>query len=281
VPSEFDPCRSKTILPVASDGTFSASVTAGAALYGSNGLVDCTATPGACEVIVQDAIHPSVAAEVPVTVRPSTAPATVRIDLRSPLAYGMQVRVVGSNWPPLHNLSIVGCQDANCYEVGGALTDSAGSFRTFVSAAGPDRTICEPTPGACSLAVTDGIDPGNITPVRIPLNFATGDRFGVASSYEPKWAPLFAQGLSASGLSAAELQRMGVAVSAYLMIRAGRTGTHLPIDGGTAYTTSYSAEDYVYWTNIAAQYAYTLEELQKVGALFWSWILAGYPPLPE
>src|SRR5205814_586335 len=31
---------------------------------------------------------------------------------------------------------------------------------------------------------------------------------------------------------------------------------------------------------LAARFDYTLEEFQKVGALFWAWIQAGMPPLP-
>lgn len=51
-----------------------------------------------------------------------------------------------------------------------------------------------------------------------------------------------------------------------------RAGTHV-------HTTSYSVADYRLWSERAAQFDYTVEELQKIGALFWSWVLAGQPPL--
>jgi hypothetical protein len=37
--------------------------------------------------------------------------------------------------------------------------------------------------------------------------------------------------------------------------------------------------DYRLWSERAAQFDYTVEELQKIGALFWSWVLASQPPL--
>jgi hypothetical protein len=37
----------------------------------------------------------------------------------------------------------------------------------------------------------------------------------------------------------------------------------------------------VHWSNEAAKYDYTVDELQKVGTLFGSWVHAGSLPLPQ
>jgi hypothetical protein len=55
----------------------------------------------------------------------------------------------------------------------------------------------------------------------------------------------------------------------------------LPRTGSIAHTTRYSYYQYLAVSAQAARYDYTVDEAQKDGALFWSWLLAGRPPLPE
>lgn len=50
--------------------------------------------------------------------------------------------------------------------------------------------------------------------------------------------------------------------------------------GTFTHATEYSVSDYMHWSDLAARFDYTLEELQKTGALFWAWLATGRPPLP-
>jgi len=59
-----------------------------------------------------------------------------------------------------------------------------------------------------------------------------------------------------------------------------KTAVHLSTAGEYSHATPYSLSEYLYWSDLAARYDYTLEELQKSGALFWSWLATGRPPLP-
>jgi hypothetical protein len=57
------------------------------------------------------------------------------------------------------------------------------------------------------------------------------------------------------------------------------SGAQLPPGGSFSHTTRYARTDYVQLSILAAEHDYTLAELQKSGTLFWSWLLAGQPPL--
>jgi hypothetical protein len=119
------------------------------------------------------------------------------------------------------------------------------------------------------------------TAVWIPLTFVTPTDVQVTSRYEPAYQALFAQGVTLSNRSPAELQRMGAAGLAWLLYGSpGASAAHLPNTGTLAHTTSYTRADYVFWSRAAANFDFTLAEMQKVGALFFSWLLAGRPPLP-
>jgi hypothetical protein len=92
---------------------------------------------------------------------------------------------------------------------------------------------------------------------------------------------LLQRGVSLSGSSVPALQNFGSAVMLYLFGLSRPAGTApQPNEGTVSYTTSYSAAQYLDLSQRASQYDYTLEELQRDGALFWSWILAGKPPIP-
>lgn len=224
----------------------------------------------------------------------TTSPAhgTASIDLTSPLITDLTVRVLGSGWAPQTTLRVVQCKDPGveaCFSRGSGpsgeiSTDAAGAFRTYQTVSGGgffDSPDCSPPANGCSLVIADDNDLSG-TAVRIPLNFVTGEQFEVSSSYEAKWIPFLQDGMRLSGSTAPELQLRGAAVTLWIMTAASvSTGTHLPRDGVVTYATAYSAADYRQFTSLAARFDYTLDELQKIGAVFYSWILMGMPPLPS
>jgi hypothetical protein len=135
-------------------------------------------------------------------------------------------------------------------------------------------------PGACSLGIFDFDSPA-ATLVRMPMTFVTGNTIAVTSRYEAKYETLFQQGMMATGYDAANLQLHGAASALWLLAYAhAQTGAHLSLEGEFAHTTEYSVNDYKAWSELASKYDYTVEELQKTGAIFWSWIATGMPPLP-
>ncbi|HMI84939.1 MAG TPA: hypothetical protein VK550_12650 [Polyangiaceae bacterium] len=84
-----------------------------------------------------------------------------------------------------------------------------------------------------------------------------------------------------SGWSGGELQYQGAIRTLYLMKLSGTlSGAHLSLSGVHSYTTTYTRQGYVDMANLAANVDYTVEEIQKGGALFWSWVIAGFPPAP-
>ncbi len=129
----------------------------------------------------------------------------------------------------------------------------------------------------CSLLVSDSV---NGATARIPLQFQASEQVDVVSSYEPSWQGLLDQGVQLSGLIPGDLQRQGAFTLAWVLAAAGvQTGAPLPRSGTIQHATRYTVADYIALSRLAANYGYTVEELQKHGALFWSWILAGMPPL--
>jgi hypothetical protein len=163
-------------------------------------------------------------------------------------------------------------------------SDGFGNFRMYAPV--PAEFVYETTvvsrvgceTGGCEWIFTNG---RSSTP-GLALTFSTSPQFDVESKYEAKWDGLLAQGMTISGLAVPELQLRGAAVTLWTMTAAGkRSDLHLPITGVQTHTTRYSRADYLSWTRVAAEYDYTLDELQKGGALFWSWLLAGKPPIVE
>ncbi|HMJ15825.1 MAG TPA: hypothetical protein VK524_30625 [Polyangiaceae bacterium] len=285
-------CRDPKVVPVSQSGTFSASLTAASFVkfneipFGQNPPAhiwhDCT-VPGNCVVHVQGSTNSEIATELPVTVTASNAGGSVSLDLRSALIPWLTVRTHGSGWPAQRSLRVMTCGAQVCTEMATVTTNASGAFRDYISLGTPfdQSTDCN-QPGACSLSVLDlsGI-PTTVGP-HVPLTFAQGDSFDVTSHYEAKWQDLLASGVSVSGLPGGELQRTGAAVTVWLFAVSGTTtGPRLPVTGDTSYTTSYTANEYRQWSQVAAGHDYTLDELQKVGALFWAWLLSGRPPLPN
>lgn len=285
-------CRDPKVVPVAQNGTFSAQVTAASFVkyneipFGQNPPAhlwhDCTA-PGNCAVHVQGSTNSEVATELPVTVTAGAAAGTFSMDLRSPLIEHLVVRFLGNGWPAQRTLRVMTCGALVCEEMGPATTDGSGAFRSYVPIRQPfgATTSCS-EPGACSAMMLDVSAIPTTAGPRAPLTFAQGEHFDVTSLYEAKWDGLLTSGIDASGLTAGEFQRTGAAVTSYVLRLGGATtGPQLPAAGDRSIVTSYTATEYRDWSRRAADHDYTVDELQKVGALFWAWLLAGQPPLPN
>ncbi|HEY6562492.1 MAG TPA: neocarzinostatin apoprotein domain-containing protein [Polyangiaceae bacterium] len=261
--------------------------TAGAHLYQCAG-------PEACSILFS---MPSANGELwqasaPLTFSAISAPrGEARIDLTSDLIADMTVRLEGSGWAPNRSLRATQCKGAG-FEVCAPpfsdildiQTDSSGTFRTYqllLGAPFEGRPDCRPPANGCFLVIADDNDLAG-SALRISLNFVERVEVAVTSAYEPKWQSLLRAGARASGSSFSELQRSGATVLTWLMLASGEsTSTHFPREGLFRFTTTYSADEYRQWTGRAAQFDYTLDELQKTGALFYSWLLAGRPALPQ
>jgi len=293
LPDPFAPrCRPEVSVQAGPDGAFAASATAWTVLRTGDqvGLhADCTALEKFCGVEAYDARDPSgtrVVLPLNVVPRPGL---TARFDLDSPLLPAMAVRVVGSGFTADGWVDFWQCNNGGpkplCVAIGGAPSDSAGTVRGFTHLLASWRIFildfatvpCAAPTSTCVLKLTER---GGAT-VTLPLPFAVADQFDVVSHYEEQWQPLLQQGLDIGGVPAAELQRQGAAGFLYVLIASGAsTSTQLPAGGSLSYTTTYSRPMYLLMTNLAAGRGYTLQELQKTGTLFWSWLLAGQPPLP-
>lgn len=272
---------------VTPEGTYSGSIATTSVIDTGPGLADCTVA-GACVVRVADSRDVEhTAVNTPITVRSAGAKGgTATLDLHTPLVDSSPVRVVGSGWTPAHELRVMECQGSGfttCALLRKVQADSDGAVRVYVE---PSSIIsrrfvvdCGGSPNGCFLVVAD---PAALTAtaVSIPLTFATGDSVELPSKYEPEYEALFQRGLEISGLTDGDLQRQGAAALVWVMAAGGaKTSTHLSTTGTVTHVTSYGVDDYRSWARLAASYDYTLEELQKAGGLFWSWYLAGMPPI--
>ncbi|HEY6556987.1 MAG TPA: neocarzinostatin apoprotein domain-containing protein [Polyangiaceae bacterium] len=282
-------CTPEMSIQVAADGTFTTHVTAtrllvqeGVAGPSLASAVECV-TPTTCALHaydLRDRAATQVSTPIGVAVRPGVSAA---FDLRAPLVADMSVRVVGSGFTPNGSVDLWQCGEFPgklCGRVARIPTDASGSVRGYSRLA--ERIVffviveCGRPDSTCNLFVTDGAGV-----VNVPLQFATGAEFDVTSNYEAKWQPLLQQGLDSSGASPGEFQRQGASVLLWVMAASGaRSAAHFPTGGDLSYTTTYARQSYIDMTNLAASYDYTLDELQKSGTLFWSWVLAGQPPLP-
>lgn len=281
-------CERASPLVLGSDGTFTTSFAVRSFLKFDAGYADCMA--GECVVTVQDSrdpIHTKV--ETPLQLQPVSAPrGAVTSTPSGPLVDGLYVRLEGSGWGQLAQLRVLECHGdgfLSCDTLTAINADASGGFRNYVQLEGtllpPNNSDCKAAPGACSLVVA--ADNGlTASQVRIPLTFSTAEQFQVTSHYEPQYETLFQQGLQLTGVSDSELQKTGAAFTGWVLAYAhAATGTHLPTTGTFSHTTTYTKAEYVEWTHNAARFDYSLEEYQKIGALFLSWIVAGMPPLPQ
>lgn len=297
-------CPWTEALAAGADGTFSAQfkprsvfpVNYGATAFGSELMLDCSTAPGACTVEVREASAPeSTAMRAPYAPLPDPDRKASK-DLRAPLIADLAVRFQGSGWSTGLPISAWVCGGAVAYAGfaqgfrfcnGRALfeSDAAGNFRMYAPVPGSFQYFAFGPPGAVNCQTTPCqwlfVDGESAAP-SIPLEFSDSAQIDVATNYGATWESLLQQGLTRSGRSDAEVQRVGASVLLWTMTAApAPTGLHLPHDGMTTHTTRYSRADYLLYTQLAAQFDYTLDELQKTGALFWSWLLAERPPIPD
>ncbi|HMJ10735.1 MAG TPA: hypothetical protein VK524_04970 [Polyangiaceae bacterium] len=102
----------------------------------------------------------------------------------------------------------------------------------------------------------------------------------MTSNYETNWQALLTRGLELSGQNPAALQRDGATTLLWTLLGSGGSSSVVLENRGTlAYSSRYTSAEYVALSASAARYGYTVEEFQKTGALFRSWLLAGKPPL--
>jgi len=289
------PCVAESSVRVGADGTFAIPVPTASLIRSSDlgtavYLHHCLDWTGACGVRAYDARDLDATRVVlPLTVLPVPG-VSATLDAQSPLIPDMAVRLTGSGFAPNRPVDVWQCGGgaaaSGCAPRGSFRTDASGQLRAYPSFLSQfsvftsnDITIdCGPSASPpCTLRFTDGA-----ALVTLPLSFAVGEEFAIASNYEPEWQPLLQQGMTLSGWSAPELQLHGALSLLYVMSSAGATSsTHLPASGTLSYTTTYSRPLYQQMANLAAARDYTVPELQKAGALFTAWVLAGRPPLPQ
>ena len=229
------------------------------------------------------------------TLLAADATGTAALDHVSPLVDRLIVRVRGSGWQPNTRLRIQQCYtfgDSIVYPVcdpyGRArtfvTTDANGAFKSyeplrtdFGTLALPSGPFVQLVCGSnCVLRIGDDQN-FDATMQIVPLSFVNTPTIDVVSNYEPEWQGLLEEGLRISGLPASDLQRTGAAVTMWILRAAGASGSPIARTGSISYTTTYTQDDYRALSAQAAEFDYTLDEVQKVGALFWSWLLAGQP----
>jgi hypothetical protein len=304
VPNVERTCPWSEEIAVAADGTFTTEfmprsffpVAYGATAFGSELMLDCSAAPGACTVEVREASQPEGSA-----IRALYAPLPdpkrrAQMDLRAPLISDLPVRFQGSGWNTSLPISawvcgspqeLAGFPQGFRFCNGRALfeSDDTGGFRLYAPvpstfqyfAFGPAGVVdCHDM--SCHWLFVDG---ESAAPA-LPLSFSESAQLDVQTKYGSTWESLLQLGVTESGRSDAEVQRIGASVLLWTMTAgAARTALKLPHDGTTTHITRYSRADYLLYTSFAAEFDYTLDELQKTGSLFWSWLLANQPPIPD
>lgn len=253
--------------------------------------VDCALAPGHCVLQVQDARDPQGArVTVPLTLTSNAVRGSVTVDQQDPILEVAPVRLIGSGFSARQILNVQLCTAAgfaSCQpvEIAGRsdqasiTTDAGGVFRAYVRFRPTEQCYAASKP--CALLVND---PRAITAsaVRVPLAFTSAETIQVTSRYEPEYESLLQEGVRLSGWTAPELQLEGGVRLLWILGSAGQSSsTHLSRSGTYSHTTTYSATLYRYWAEHAARFDYTVDEFQKIGAVFWSWYLAGMPPLPR
>ncbi len=255
-------------------------------------LVDCTVSPPQCGVLAFDTRAPETTQVVaPVSVRAvPVARGTASLDLPSPLVNALVARVVGTGWAANSMLeawvckgpSLVGCHPAPWFTARGIRVDAAGNLRVYqqlyasLQEGLTAEVNCASEPG-CTLLIAD---PRALeaTRVHIPLSFVEGDAFDVVSRYSAAEEEWFQEGLQLTGSTEAAFQTTSAQRTLWILALAGvSTGGKRPREGTFSHTSTYSYTEYVVLTAQAARFDYTLDEVQKVGSLFWSWFIQGLP----
>jgi hypothetical protein len=160
--------------------------------------------------------------------------------------------------------------------------DEAGNLRAYQSLVGllqeglTAEVNCAVEPG-CTLLLAD---PRALeaTSVHVPLSFVEGDTFDVVSRYSAAEEAWFQEGLQLTGNTESEFQTTSAQRTLWMLALAGvSTGGQRAREGAFSHTSTYSYAEYVALTEQAARFDYTLDEIQKVGSLFWSWFIQDLP----
>ncbi|HMJ11628.1 MAG TPA: neocarzinostatin apoprotein domain-containing protein, partial [Polyangiaceae bacterium] len=284
-------CTEFKSVPGNAQGTFSTTASAPSFLqqWEVPGWVDCAAAPGTCVLQVQDRRDPAGTRVAPLTLHSSALRGTVSVDEQAPMLALTPVRVTGSGFSPNQVLNVQICTAPGflaCDPIPlvirnnqqSVTTDAAGAFRVYVRFY--DAQMCYEANSPCSLLVND---PRALTAsaVRVPITLTSAETIQVTSKYEPEYESLLQEGVQLSGWAPPRLQLEGGARLLWLLGSAGlSSSTQLSRSGTYSHTTTYSVDEYKLWAEQAARFDYTVDEFQKTGALFWSWFLAGMPPLP-
>lgn len=273
---------------VAADGTFSTSVRAAPGVEAPYRFDDCHVA-GRCYVTSYDTFdRATTLVTAGITVAPTGTPrGTLDATLPPLLISGVPVRLVGRSWAPSHGLRLLQCKGTElteCQMLTTYIGPDAGNFRQYASPVGkllpPVDFDCTLAPGSCSLVVFDP-ESATTTQIRVPLTFSNAQEFPITSHYEPQWENMLQQATAATGIAAPELQKTGVFFTGWVLRSGGaRSGTKLPTTGSVSHTTVYNVDEYRRSSQLAAEFDYTLEEMQKIGAVFWAWYMLGMPPLP-
>ncbi|HMJ13821.1 MAG TPA: neocarzinostatin apoprotein domain-containing protein [Polyangiaceae bacterium] len=255
-------------------------------------LVDCTTSPAACGVTAFDTRDPAATfVRVAAMVRAAQVPrGTAALDLATPLVHGLVTRVVGSGWTGSDTLqawackdsSLVGCQQLAPFRFPGIRVDESGNLRAYQSLLGylheGDAAVVDcHQQASCTLLLAD---PRALeaTRVHVPLTFVQGDQFEVTSHYSASEEAWFQEGLQLTGSTESEFQTTSALRTLYMLALAGASsGGQRPREGAYSHTSTYTYFDYATLSAEAARFDYTLDEIQKVGSLFWSWFIQGLP----
>lgn len=259
-------------------GAFSTYVQAPDRVEGANGTVDCTAQAGACVLVVTDPRDDAgTRIEVPLTI---VGAIRGYVDPAGAIGVtpGGTAQITGTRWAPSRQLEAFECDAAftDCVTFGYAQTDEQGSFSVTGTVEGEmGYTDCASAEGACELRIGDSRD-FDATTVVVPLVFAPPAPVKVTSHYTVEEHAWVRRGVAISGEPPRVLQREGPRATAWIFTAAHTTddtAPHVSLAGTITHTTTYSPADYIRYRRYAAHFGYTLEEFQKVGTLFWSWIL--------
>ncbi|HMJ12624.1 MAG TPA: neocarzinostatin apoprotein domain-containing protein [Polyangiaceae bacterium] len=285
-------CFQPTRVFADAQGAFARDITVPGSWPTELSLIDC-GIPGACYVRAADSRNPGLFRDTPITVERSSSPrGSVTMHAPGPLVDQVNVRVEATGFQVNSLIGIYQCHGAGydvCRPIITLMTDAEGAFEYTpqlletwrVWGWNDNQAFGCPEQTGCALVVADPYRLG-ATAVRLPVEFSTAEQISITSHYEPKWADLLQQGLSATGYTSGQLQHVGALVTLWSLRNTNYAGAvKLPLVGTIAHTTTYARYDYAALANHATAAGYTVEEVQKLGALFYSWVLAGQPPIPE
>lgn len=259
-------------------GSFFRFLTAPENATGPAGPVDCTAAAGACVLLVTDTRDDAgTRVEVPLTI---VGPRAGHVDPASGIGAqpGGTLVVRADGWAPNVVLQVEQCVTArpsDCALATAGGTNADGSLRAVTPITGTlGGTDCTAADGLCSLRVSDIRDPA-ATAVLVPLVFVPSAPVPVTSHYTADENAVLAEGASLAGLSPELMQREGARTTAWIFhfaLASAEDAPHVGLDGTVDHTTLYQPDEYIRYLRYATRWGYTLEEFQKFGALFFSYL---------